>query len=178
MHALSSLGFLIGEFGLGMLIPFIIILVSKAKAVKALVYASLSGMVGIFFMRYDLVHDTLVYPMQKMKIREYQLAPEWVHYSPSWTEWAIALGALGLMLGMYYIGENFFFLDPKEHDAYFEHYKDVDGHEVEEHIIGLCVPKVVTYLHQEWHWRTHWWSGRRSICLAIWRRRYRSYAPT
>ncbi len=135
IHALTSPEFLIGEFGLGMLIPFLIILISKAKAIKKLVYASLSGMVGIFFMRYDLVHDTLAYPMQTMKIREYQLAPTWVHYSPSWTEWAIALGALGIMLSMYYIGENFFYLDPKEHDEYFEHYKDAEGHEVEEHLI-------------------------------------------
>ena len=80
IHALTSPGFLIGELLLGMLIPFIIILVSKAKAIKTLIYASISGMVGIFFMRYDLVHDTLVYPMQTMKTREYQLVPTWVRY--------------------------------------------------------------------------------------------------
>jgi len=135
IHALTSPQFLLGELLLGMLIPFVIILVSKGKAIKKLVYASLSGMVGIFFMRYDLVHDTLVYPMQTMKTREYQLVPTWVHYSPTWTEWAIALGALGIMLSMYYIGENFFYLDPKEEDEYFEHYTDTEGHEVEEHLI-------------------------------------------
>jgi len=84
-------------------------------------------MVGIFFMRYDLVHDTLLYPMQTLKIREYQLAPSWVEYSPTFTEWAIALGALGIMLTLYYIGENFFFLDPKEHDEYFENYRGIDS---------------------------------------------------
>jgi len=132
IHALTSPGFLIGEFLLGMLIPFVIILVSKAKAIKALVYASVSGMVGIFFMRYDLVHDTLVYPMQTMKTREYQLVPEWIHYSPTWTEWAIALGAIGITLALYYVGENFFYLNPKDHDDYFDHYKNVDGEEVKD----------------------------------------------
>ncbi len=115
-----------------MLIPFIIILASKAKAIKALIYASVTGMVGIFFMRYDLVHDTLIYPMQTMKIREYQEIPTWIHYSPTWTEWFIAIGAIGITLALYYIGENFFFLNPKEDDEYFKHYRNVDGKEVKD----------------------------------------------
>jgi molybdopterin-containing oxidoreductase family membrane subunit len=127
IHILTSPSFLIGELLLGMLIPFFIILFSKAKAIKKIIYASVGGMVGIFFMRYDLVHDTLLYPMQTLKIREYQLPPSWVEYSPTFTEWAIALGALGIMLTLYYIGENFFFLDPKEHDEYFENYSGIDS---------------------------------------------------
>ncbi len=125
-HILTSPQFLAGEVLLGMLIPFFIILFSKAKAVKSMVYASIGGMVGIFFMRYDLVHDTLVKPMQELKIREYQLAPTWVHYTPSAVEWSIAIGALGITLALYYIGENFFFLDPKEDDEYFKNYKGLD----------------------------------------------------
>jgi len=126
MYMLTSPNFLIGELLLGMVIPFVIILVSKAKAIKPLIHASIGGMVGIFFMRYDLVHDTLVYPMQMMKTTEYQLVPTLIHYSPTWTEWAISLGAIGITLSLYYIGENFFFLDPKEHDDYFEHYKNLN----------------------------------------------------
>lgn len=45
--------FWFGELILGMLIPFTIILVSNAKAIKATVYASITGMVGIF-MRYEI----------------------------------------------------------------------------------------------------------------------------
>lgn len=124
LHVLSSKSFWIGEVLLGMAIPFFIILYSKAKAIKATIYASISGMVGIFFMRYNLVHDTLVYPMQTMKIKEYQLAPTWVEYTPTVTEWAIALGSMGICLALYYIGENFFFLDPNKEDEYFKHYVD------------------------------------------------------
>jgi len=125
LHVLASPNFLFGELLLGMLIPFFIILFTKAKAIKYLIYASFGGMIGIFFMRYDLVHDTLVYPMQMMKITEYQLAPTLIHYSPTWTEWAISLGAIGITLSFYYIGENFFFLDPIEHDEYFEDYQEI-----------------------------------------------------
>lgn len=126
LHILSSANFWIGEVLFGMAIPFVVILVSKAKAIKAMVYASIGGMVGIFFMRYNLVHDTLVYPMQTMKLKEYQLAPQWIEYAPTSTEWAIALGGIGICLALYYIGENFFFLDPKKEDAYFTHYKYAD----------------------------------------------------
>ena len=124
-HILTSANFIFGEVLLGMLIPFIIILSSKGKNIKGMVWASILGMIGIFFMRYDLVHDTLVYPMQMMKITEYQLAPTLIHYSPTWTEWAISLGAIGITLSFYYIGENFFFLDPIEHDEYFEDYQEI-----------------------------------------------------
>ncbi|MDD3342724.1 MAG: polysulfide reductase NrfD [Sulfurospirillaceae bacterium] len=122
LHILHSGNFWFGEVLLGMLIPFGIILYSKAKAIKATIYASLGGMIGIFFMRYDLVHDTLLYPMQTMKLKEYQLAPSWVEYVPTVTEWSIALGSLGICLALYYIGENFFFLDPDKEDDYFKHY--------------------------------------------------------
>lgn len=125
LHVLKSPNFLIGELLLGMVIPFSIILYTKAQAIHKIIWASLGGMIGIFFMRYDLVIDTLIYPMQTLKKVEYQLIPTWIEYSPTWTEWFIALGALGITLAMYYIGENFFFLDPKEHDDYFDHYEDI-----------------------------------------------------
>ncbi len=124
LHILGSFNFWVGEVLLGMAIPFVIILYSKAKALKAMIYASISGMIGIFFMRYDLVHDTLVYPMQTMKIKEYQLAPSWIEYMPTMTEWAVAFGGIGICLALYYVGENFFFLDPHQDDAYFQNYRD------------------------------------------------------
>jgi len=78
-------------------------------------WASLSGMVGIFFMRYNLVHDTQLKPLQMMKTREYMLPPEWVHYFPSSTEIMISLGGLGIALFLYYAGTKLFNLDADEH---------------------------------------------------------------
>jgi Ni/Fe-hydrogenase subunit HybB-like protein len=111
MHILFSPSFLIGEVLLGILIPFAVILLSKGKAIGAMVYASIAGMIGIFFMRYDLVHDTQLFPMQTLKTREYQLAPEWVEYFPSFAEIAIAAGGIGLCLLLYYMADKFFDLD-------------------------------------------------------------------
>ncbi len=99
------------EVILAMLIPLFIILKSAGKNTVGMFWASLGGMVGIFFMRYDLVHDTQLKPLQMMKIREYQLPPEWIHYFPSQTEIFISLGGLGICLLLYYIGTKLFNLN-------------------------------------------------------------------
>lgn len=111
IHMITSKNFLIGEVLLGMLIPFVIIVLSKGHAIKLMVYASITGMVGIFFMRYDLVHDTQLAPMMPLKIREYSLPPGLVEYTPSPAEWMIAIGAIGLSFMMYYTADKFFDLD-------------------------------------------------------------------
>lgn len=99
------------EVILAMLIPLFIILKSGGKSVKAMFWASLSGMVGIFFMRYNLVHDTQLKPLQMLKTTEYQLVPTWVEYFPSGTEVMISLGGVGLCLLLYYMGTKVFNLD-------------------------------------------------------------------
>ncbi len=115
-HILTSYNFLLGEVLLGMLIPFIIIISSKGKNIKAMVWASLSGMVGIFFMRYDLVHDTQLIPLNPLKIREYQLPPTIIEYMPSFAEIAISIGGIGVCLVMYYFAEKLFDLDYEKKD--------------------------------------------------------------
>jgi len=107
-HILHSKTFLIGEIFLGILVPLIVIAVKKGRAIKSMIAASISGMIGIFFMRYDLVHDVQVYPMQTLKIREYQLPPSFIEYTPSFTEIAIAVGAIGVCFAMYYVAEKLF----------------------------------------------------------------------
>jgi molybdopterin-containing oxidoreductase family membrane subunit len=113
VHILGSWTFW-AEVILAMLIPLYVILKDMGKNINGMFWASLSGMVGIFFMRYNLVHDTQLKPLQMMKIREYQLSPEWIHYFPSSTEIMISLGGMGLCLLLYYIGTKAFNLDADE----------------------------------------------------------------
>lgn len=114
IHILGSWTFW-AEVVLAMLIPLFIILKSGGHNVTGMFWASLSGMIGVFFMRYNLVHDTQLKPLQMMKIKEYQLPPEWVHYFPSSTEIMISLGGLGLCILLYYIGTRVFNLDEEHH---------------------------------------------------------------
>ncbi len=110
IHILGSMTFW-AEVILAMIIPLFIILKSGGANIRAMFWASLSGMVGIFFMRYNLVHDTQLKPLQMLKITEYQLAPTWVEYFPSGTEIMISLGGLGICLALYYVGTKVFNLD-------------------------------------------------------------------
>jgi len=103
------------EVILAMIIPLVVILKDFGKSPVMMFWASLSGMVGIFFMRYNLVHDTQVKPLQMMKHREYQLPPEWIEYFPSATEIMISLGGLGLCILLYYVGTKAFNLDEEGH---------------------------------------------------------------
>ncbi len=102
------------EVLLAMVIPLVMILKDMGKSPVLLFWVSLSGMVGIMFMRYNLVHDTQLKPLQMMKKAEYQLPPEWIHYVPSSTEVMISLGGLGLCMAMYWVGTKMFNLDEEE----------------------------------------------------------------
>jgi molybdopterin-containing oxidoreductase family membrane subunit len=115
MHILHTKSFWLGEVMCGMVIPFLLILKSKGTAIKSMVWASFIGMIGIFYMRYDLVHDAQLFPMQTLKIREYQLPPSFVEYFPSSAEMMIGFGAIGICMILYFIGSKLFDLDGGEH---------------------------------------------------------------
>jgi molybdopterin-containing oxidoreductase family membrane subunit len=117
MHILHTKSFWLGEVLCGMVIPFLLILKSKGTAIKSMVWASFIGMIGIFYMRYDLVHDAQLFPMQTLKIREYQLPPSFVDYFPSSTEMMIGFGGVGICLILYFLGTKLFDLDsmPEHH---------------------------------------------------------------
>lgn len=110
IHILGSWTFW-AEVILAMLIPLFLIIKDMGKNPVVLFWASMGGMIGIFFMRYNLVHDTQLKPLQMLKLKEYQLAPQWIEYFPSSTEIMISLGGLGLCMLLYYIGTKAFNLD-------------------------------------------------------------------
>jgi molybdopterin-containing oxidoreductase family membrane subunit len=114
-HIIHSGSFMYGEVLFGMLIPFVAMLLTKWRSVTLYFFTSLIGMIGIFFMRFDLVEDTQLKPLQMMKITEYQLAPKWIEYFPSTTEIMISLGGLGLCIALYYVGTRVFNLDEDTH---------------------------------------------------------------
>lgn len=88
--------FWIFEILLGMLLPFILILATKASNLKAAYYASISAMIGIFFMRYNLVIAGQVVPMRAPAPGagiQGATADGLVHYFPSFSEIAVVVGA-------------------------------------------------------------------------------------
>ncbi|MFZ5774219.1 MAG: NrfD/PsrC family molybdoenzyme membrane anchor subunit [Thermodesulfobacteriota bacterium] len=101
-----AVNFWLGEIMLGMVIPFVMILAARAKNLPVLFWASVSSVVGIFFMRYDLVVVGQLVP----HYHEYGVVglPELFPYTPSLHEIAITVGAMGLCVMGFLMGERLF----------------------------------------------------------------------
>jgi molybdopterin-containing oxidoreductase family membrane subunit len=101
-----SVNFWFGEIALGMVIPFCLILATKGRNMKVLFVASLAAMIGIFFMRYDLVIVGQVVPhFHGMGLVDY---PELVSYRPSLHENLVVLGGIGFCGLLFLVGEKMF----------------------------------------------------------------------
>ncbi len=97
------------EILLGMLIPFFIILATKGRSIKAAFIASCSAVIGIFFMRYDLVVAGQLFPMREATAgsRVQGVVEGLAVYSPSASEITIVVGAIVLCAGLYLAAERF-----------------------------------------------------------------------
>ncbi len=101
-----SLNFWVGEVALGMIIPFCIIMAVKGKNMNALFVASVAGMIGIFFMRYDLVIvGQLVPAFHGMGLVDY---PDLYTYMPSLHENLVVLGGIAFCGLTFLMGEKLF----------------------------------------------------------------------
>ena len=101
-----SLNFWGGEVLLGMIFPLLIILGTKGRSMNGLFVAAFAGMVGIFFMRYDLVIvGQLVPHFHGMGLVDY---PELFTYMPSLHENLIVLGGVAFCGLAFLIGEKMF----------------------------------------------------------------------
>ncbi len=101
-----AINFWLGEVMLGMVIPFAMILAARAKNIPVLFWASVSGIVGIFFMRYDLVVVGQLVPWySELGVVD---MPELLTYTPSLHEIVITAGAMGLCVAGFFMGERLF----------------------------------------------------------------------
>jgi molybdopterin-containing oxidoreductase family membrane subunit len=101
-----AINFWVFELMIGMLIPFVLMLVSRGKNISMMVTASALMIVGIFFMRYDLVVLGQVVPvLHEIGVNEY---PSLLTYIPSFHEIMIVIGALGMTALAFLLGEKVF----------------------------------------------------------------------
>ena len=101
-----SMNFWVGEVLLGMAIPFVLILLVKGRNMNALFVASLAGMIGIFFMRYDLVIvGQLVPAYHGMGLVDY---PHLLSYTPSLHENLVVAGGIAFCGLVFLMGEKLF----------------------------------------------------------------------
>lgn len=108
-----AVSFWVFEVFLGMLIPFVLILATRGQSLGAATIAAGSSIIGIFFMRLNLVVAGQLVPMRGDVDRVG--AGGLLSYTPSLTEVAIVLGGIGLCLLMYIAANLIFNLDADEH---------------------------------------------------------------
>ncbi len=95
-----------GEVLLGMVLPFIIILLVKGRNMGAIFFASVLGIIGIFIMRYDLVIVGQLIPhYHGMGLVDY---PEYFSYSPTLHENLVVAGGIAFCVMVFLIGEKLF----------------------------------------------------------------------
>ncbi|MDA8163192.1 MAG: polysulfide reductase NrfD [Desulfobacteraceae bacterium] len=101
-----SLNFWGGEVMLGMVLPFLIIMSVRAKNIKAMFIAGALCLIGIFYMRYDLVIVGQIVPwFEGMSIAD---APRYFTYTPSFYEIMITLGGFSFCAMAFLMGEKLF----------------------------------------------------------------------
>ncbi len=101
-----SFNFWVGEVMLGLILPFTLILSVRAKNMNMLFAASVSGIVGIFFMRYDLIVVGMIVPFfHNMNIVG---QPHLYPYTPTIQEWVITAAGIALCGIMFLVGEKVF----------------------------------------------------------------------
>lgn len=74
----------------GMIIPIIILLAKRGRKPLPVFIAGIMIVVGAWFKRYLIVTPTLLHPFLPMQ----DVPANYMHYFPSWEEWAIAMGSL------------------------------------------------------------------------------------
>lgn len=101
-----ALNFWVGELGMGMIFPLVMFIRSKGENMKMMFVGSLSMLIGILVMRYDLVIVGQIVPVfHELGVNEYK---HLLSYVPSLYETVIALGGIGITGFLFLLGEKLF----------------------------------------------------------------------
>lgn len=92
-----ALPFWVMEVGIGIIIPLLILFITRFSSPKMAFGAGVLTMIGLFYSRLDFIYAGLVVPLQITDfVTEtiYQVSA----YAPTWSEWSIIFGAVGFVL--------------------------------------------------------------------------------
>jgi molybdopterin-containing oxidoreductase family membrane subunit len=101
-----AFNFWVMEAGLGMILPFALILWSRGKRIGPIFLASALVIFSSFFMRFDMVVAGQIVPLYwELGVREYSKLHA---YSPTWHEILVVLAGVGLTGAAFLLGEKVF----------------------------------------------------------------------
>lgn len=103
-----STSFWVFEIGIGLALPFALLLITRLKSIEALSLAALMILVGQFFARLNLVLAGQLIPT----FSQVEGAPAYNHYAPTAPELAIVMSGIGVLgvcflIGEYFLGDRF-----------------------------------------------------------------------
>ncbi len=99
--AISFWGF---EIGLGLVLPFILLVASRLLSVRVMAVAALMILVGQFFSRFNMVVAGQIVPNNHGFVG----VPNYFSYSPTLLEYLLVVAGLGVVLLGFVVGERFF----------------------------------------------------------------------
>ncbi|MDK2822917.1 MAG: hypothetical protein PWQ67_1946 [Clostridia bacterium] len=111
-----SLKFWLFEIIAGLIIPIYILFKYQFQPAKVFL-AAILAMIGVLFMRMDFVFAGQIIPL---RVIEGALSVPYNTYVPGWSEWALILGAIGVTIFLYIIGEQKFKLDVQVEEEYHD----------------------------------------------------------
>lgn len=113
IHGPLAVNFWVLEVGIGMLIPLGLIILSKGDKIPAMSFAGVLILIGQFVARYDLVVAGQLVPPNI----GWDNVPTYFSYTPSFFEFAVVAGSIGVVAMGFLLGERFFgkVFDQKEH---------------------------------------------------------------
>ncbi len=92
------------EIGIGLVLPFLLLIVTRLRSLWVLSLAALLVLVGQFFSRFDLVVSGMIVP----QYLGYDNLPTYLSYTPSAAEWLLVLGGVGMVGFCFLLGEKSF----------------------------------------------------------------------
>ncbi|NOR25549.1 MAG: polysulfide reductase NrfD [Desulforhopalus sp.] len=99
-----STSFWVFEIGIGLVLPCLILVISRLKSMHVMSAAALMVLVGQFFSRYNLVVSGEIVPTNQGFVG----VPQYLSYMPSASEYLLVIAALGVVGFGFVIGERFF----------------------------------------------------------------------
>ncbi len=108
-----SINFWVLEICIGLLLPLLLVFVTRLKSIPTMAFAGLLILIGQFVARYDLVVVGQIVPQNF----GWDGLPQYMSYIPSIFEFGVIVGGIGIVMVGFLIGERMFgkLFDQKEH---------------------------------------------------------------
>ncbi len=99
-----AINFWVFEIGIGLILPGLLLVITRLKSIHVLSAAALMILVGQFFSRFNMVVSGEIVPFDF----EYVGVPQYLSYTPSVAEFLLVIAGLGVVGFGFVIGERFF----------------------------------------------------------------------